>query len=113
MIGIVTTQTEKVPTTMYFVVRITSSTPCWSLHLQSDVIPCDEGQSYLVGINHWIRNKQVRIHESTVACDWAGAVMPENHEKNKILDILDIFENLTFLKILEKKNQKKKKSKKK
>ena len=28
--------------------------------------------------------KQVRIHESTVACDWAGAVMPENHEKNKI-----------------------------
>ena len=37
--------------------------------------------------------KQVRIHESTVACDWAGAVMPENHEKNEILDILDIFEN--------------------
>ena len=27
--------------------------------------------------------------------------MPENHEKNKILDILDIFENLTFLKILD------------
>ena len=27
--------------------------------------------------------KQVRIHESTVACDWAGAVMPENHEKMK------------------------------
>ena len=24
-------------------------------------------------------DKQVRIHESTVACDWAGAVMPENH----------------------------------
>ena len=23
--------------------------------------------------------KQVRIHESTVARDWAGAVMPENH----------------------------------
>ena len=35
--------------------------------------------------------QQVRIHESTVACDWAGAVMPENHEKNEILDILDIF----------------------
>ena len=45
--------------------------------------------------------KQVRIHESTVACDWAGAVMPENHEKNKIFDIFDIFENLTFLKILD------------
>ena len=27
-------------------------------------------------------NEQVRIHESTVACDWAGAVMPENHEKS-------------------------------
>ena len=27
------------------------------------------------------KKKQVRIHESTVACDWAGAVMPENHEK--------------------------------
>ena len=26
-------------------------------------------------------DKQVRIQESTVACDWAGAVMPENHEK--------------------------------
>ena len=45
--------------------------------------------------------------------------MPENHEKNKILDILDIFENLTFWKILEKKikkkskkNQKKKSKKK-
>ena len=37
--------------------------------------------------------KQVRIHESTVACDWAGAVLPENHEKNEILDILDILEN--------------------
>ena len=24
-------------------------------------------------------SEQVRIHESTVACDWAGAVMPENH----------------------------------
>ena len=45
--------------------------------------------------------EQVRIHESTVACDWAGAAMPENHEKNEILDILDIFENLTFLKILD------------
>ena len=45
------------------------------------------------------KKKQVRIHESTVACDWAGAVMPENHEKNEILDIFDIFENLTFLKI--------------
>ena len=49
----------------------------------------------------WKEKKQVRIHESTVACDWAGAVMPKNHEKNKILDILDIFENLTFLKILD------------
>ena len=29
----------------------------------------------------WTLNKQVRIHESTVACDWAEAVMPENHEK--------------------------------
>ena len=29
-----------------------------------------------------MERKQVRIHESTVACDWAGAVMPENHEKN-------------------------------
>ena len=45
--------------------------------------------------------KQVRIHESTVACDWAGAVMPEKHEKNEILDIFDIFENLTFLDIFE------------
>ena len=27
------------------------------------------------------KKKQVRIHESTVACDWAGAVMPENYEK--------------------------------
>ena len=27
--------------------------------------------------------------------------MPENHEKNEILDIFDIFENLTFLKILD------------
>ena len=26
--------------------------------------------------------KQVRIHESTVACDWEGAVMPKNHEKS-------------------------------
>ena len=29
--------------------------------------------------------KQVRIHESTVACDWAGAVMPENHEKSEVI----------------------------
>ena len=27
--------------------------------------------------------KQVRIHESTVACDWAGAVMPEKKKKKK------------------------------
>ena len=27
--------------------------------------------------------------------------MPKNHEKNEILDIFDIFENLTFLKILD------------
>ena len=27
--------------------------------------------------------EQVRIHESTVACDWAGAVMPENQKKKK------------------------------
>ena len=48
-----------------------------------------------------MENEQVRIHESTVACDWAGAVMPKNNEKNEILDILHIFENLTFLKILD------------
>ena len=45
--------------------------------------------------------KQVRIHEANSRVFWAGAVMPENHEKNEILDILDIFENLTFLKILD------------
>ena len=27
--------------------------------------------------------KQVHIHESTVACDWAGAVMPKNYEERK------------------------------
>ena len=27
--------------------------------------------------------KQVRIHESTVACDWAGAVMPKIMKKVK------------------------------
>ena len=27
--------------------------------------------------------------------------MPENHERNEILDILDIFEDLTFLKVLD------------
>ena len=45
--------------------------------------------------------KQVRIHKANSRVYWAGAVMPENHEKNEILDILDIFENLTFLKILD------------
>ena len=30
-------------------------------------------------------NKQVCIHESTVAWDWAGAVMPENHEKSEVI----------------------------
>ena len=48
---------------------------------------------------HW--EKQVRIHEANSRVYWPGAVMPENHEKNEILDILDIFENLTFLKILD------------
>ena len=29
--------------------------------------------------------KQVCIHDWTVACDWAGAVMPENHEKSEVI----------------------------
>ena len=51
-------------------------------------------------------DKQVRIHEGTVACDWAGAVMPENHEINGILDIgqfmkiCHFWKLWTFLKIL-------------
>ena len=31
------------------------------------------------------KKKQVRIHDWTVACDWAGAVMPENHEKSEVI----------------------------
>ena len=34
---------------------------------------------------HRPKREQVRIHESTVACDWAGAVMPENYEKSEVI----------------------------
>ena len=37
--------------------------------------------------------EQVRIHEANSRVYWAGAVVPENHEKNEIFDIFDIFEN--------------------
>ena len=50
--------------------------------------------------------KTVRIHESTVACDWARAAMPKNHEKMKFRTFghfrkFDILKIGTFLKILD------------